>query len=184
MESFSNIQTFEEMPTQNPISTLDDLPVYRIQKTNFGCLSDFFMPEAKEVQTLHSDERYEHCHNNSHHIGAVMSNISTSVQIVGGKISINDKEYYYHSWVELLMNGKWYVLDFNHNLWMKRKDYYKIYEVIVIDKTEFSNLKEVIQTIIFDARFYALHPMGINYFGKELQDCLKKNEKIISKKAL
>lgn len=178
-----NAFTMKKVPSQNSISFIDEMPIYQIQKTKFGCLSDFFIPEAEEVETLHSNERYEHCHENSHHIGAVMSSIYTDVYIIGGKISCNDKEYAYHSWIEVLIDGEWYVLDFNHNLWMKRKEYYKIYEAIAISKTKASGMKEMIQTVIFDAGLYALHPMDLNFFGNEFQECLQKNEKIMSKKA-
>lgn len=175
--------TEEKNPPQKPISTFYNMPIYQIKRTKFGCLSNFFSPEAEEIKTLHSEERHKFCHDNSHHIGAIMSTIFKEVYIVGGKVSCNDKEYFYHSWVEFSMNGKWYVLDFNHNLWMKRKEYYKIYEAVAINKTEVHNMTEIIQSVIFDAEIYTLHPMDLNYFGKEFQDCVKKNEKIISKKA-
>ena len=178
--------TKERDKTKKQVSVsevIDGLPVYQIQKTKVGCVSDFFTPESKIIDLLHSDKRYRKCHDSSQHIGKVFTDISENIYIVGGKVSANDKEYYYHSWVELFIDGECYVLDCNHNLWIKRKDYYKIYEAIPISKTKVSDMKEIVQTVILDAVFHSLNSMDLNYFGKEFQDCVKKNEKIVSKKA-
>lgn len=170
---------------QSPISVRNGLPVYQVQRTKFSCISDFFIPEAPEVETLHSNERYEHCHENSQRLAMILSaNKKDVLYIVGGKISSNDKEYFYHSWVELLMDGKWYVLDFNHNLCMEKKKYYKIYRAVVISRTEASDMREAIQTVAFDAGLQTLQPMEFNFFGREFKDCLEKNQKMLSKKAL
>ena len=42
-------------------------------------------------------------------------------------------------------------------------------------------MEDIIQTIYYDAKL-ELHPLELNYFGKEIMNDLKKNEKILQKK--
>ena len=64
---------------------------------------------------------------------------------------------------------------------MNRDKYYKLFEAKPISKTLSTEMEDIIQTIYYDAKL-ELHPLELNYFGKEIMNDLKKNEKILQKK--
>ena len=144
----------------------------------FNLLSDQYKNEDLKKQLL-SDTRYEECHKNS-----VLTALSLreedrkSAHIVGGKIKANDVDYFFHSWVEVDDINT--VIDFNRNLIMNKYRYYKLFGAVAINRTSIDDMIDIIKTVVFDAKL-DIHPMTLNYFGKELMNDLKKNEKILKK---
>lgn len=154
---------------------------YELKERNFGffefnLLSDMIYDTETKEQLL-SKNRYHKCHRNSIIIARSLEEKTT--YIVGGKIKINENDYFNHSWVEIDENNV--VIDFNHNVIMNRDKYYKLFEAKPISKTLSTEMEDIIQTIYYDAEL-DLHPLYLNYFGKEIMNDLKKNEKILQKK--
>lgn len=54
-------------------------------------------------------------------------------------------------------------------------------EAVAVSKTEVTNMKENIEPLICEFDF-SFHPFFLNYFGQEMRNDLKKNEKILLKK--
>lgn len=144
----------------------------------FGLLSD--MVDNDEIKDkLLSQKRYHECHDNSIIVAkALKQKDKSSAYVVGGKIKVNEIDYFYHSWVEI--DDKNVVIDFNHNLVMNRDKYYKLYGAVAISKTLISEMEEIIQTVVLDADLN-LHSIYLNYFGSEMMNDLKKNEKVFKK---
>ncbi len=138
----------------------------------FRLLSDIV--EDEEVkQVLLSDARYGECHVNSNILAG-----SINENVVGGKMKSNDRDYFYHSWVELEKNNL--VFDFNHNLIIDKDIYYKLYDAVPISKTKASDMEEIGKMLLCDSQFQ-VHPMILNYFGMEMMKDVKRNEKILRK---
>ena len=154
---------------------------YKLKEKNFGffefnLLSDMISDTEIKEQLL-SKNRYRECHRNSNLIALNLKEETTYV--VGGKIKINENDYFNHSWVEI--DEKNVVIDFNHNVVMNRDKYYKLFEAKPISKTLSTEMKNIIQAIYYDVEL-DLHPLELNCFGKEIMNDLKKNEKILQKK--
>ena len=54
-------------------------------------------------------------------------------------------------------------------------------EIIVISKTPVLEMKDIVQTVIYNCDFH-FAPMDLNYFGTEFMQDLKRNEQILNKK--
>lgn len=179
------LDDFTENPSKKTkhISFDKKKEIYKLKERNFGfftfdLLSDMINNEQLKEELL-SKSRYGKCHQNAIFVAKSLSEEDRkTTYVVGGKFKENEIDYYNHSWVEI--DKKNIVIDFNHNLIMNRDKYYKLFEVKPITKTLISDIEEIIQTIIYDAKL-DMHPMDINYFGKEYYNDLKKNEKILKK---
>ena len=86
-------------------------------KCYFNLLSDFIDNEQIKDELL-SKKRHGHCHENSQMIA---NGLGDNALIVGGKIKINENDYFNHSWVEL--EDEKLVFDYNHNIIMDKKGY-------------------------------------------------------------
>lgn len=153
----------------------------RFGSFTFDLLSDMINDDEIKHELL-SDERYRKCHINSIMIANSLKDKDKEfAYVVGGRAKWNEIDYYYHSWVEIENGKDGIVIDFNHNIIMNRKKYYKLYEAQPISKTHIFEMNEVIQTVINDALF-DIHSMELNYFGKEMMNDLKRNEKVLKRK--
>ncbi len=151
-------------------------------KLLFRLFSDYVIEEEKKV--LLSSNRYRNCHRN-----AVLYTcdffendfpLIRMASVVSGKVKRNDIDYYYHSWIEIQIDDEEIVvLDYNHNICMKKEDYYKLYEVEVIQKTDYPVLQENIDylTKLWGNKYY---PCQFNYFGIDLVRDLKKNRHLVT----
>lgn len=149
------------------------------KKVEYKALSDFI--ENKEIaEELTSEDRYSKCHFNSL---VVFLNLDITdydeAYVVSGKISLNDIEYIYHTWLELKKNGKWFVIDYNRNIVMSKDDYYQMKNPIVISK----NTKEVILKLLkYEKDFQInLYSSLKTYFAEEILRDLEKNKSLIKK---
>lgn len=143
----------------------------------FDLLSNV-IDDYKVQQQLLSDDRYRECHSNSIIIAGLFSKVyKDSVYIVGGKVKVNEVNYFYHSWVEI--DNKNIVIDFNHNVVMDRDKYYEIYGAVVIEKTGFSEMYKLAK-LMADINDY-ICPQQFSYFGKEMLNDFRKNTKIFQK---
>lgn len=100
--------------------------------------------------------------------------------VTSGKIAENDQDSSFHSWVELELENKTIVLDYNHNLIMEKDKYYKLYKVKMIGRIESSKMRNLIN-------FFADNPLvfsvrTINFLGQEIRDDFKRNEQVLIKK--
>lgn len=181
-----DLRIFTENPQkeQNNIECDKNKGVYifrneEFEDFTFSLLSD--LTDDKQIkEELLSDKRYHHCHSNSLILASSLDNSDrTSTYIVGGKTKANEIDYSFHSWVEIEKEN--IVLDYNYNLIMDKDKYYKLFGAVAISKTLISEMKEVIQTVVYDAGFN-LTPMDVNYFGVEMMRDLKKNNKILYKR--
>ena len=181
------IDSFTENPTKKSrhISKSKEKGRYifkhwKIGKFKFRLLSDKIVnQEIKNI--LLSSDRYGECHENSNKLIRSLTDRDTqSAYVVGGKIKVNEIDYFLHSWIEI--DEKNIVVDFNHNIVMNRDKYYKLYGAVAITKTKAIDMKEIVKKVIFEADFFTLHPMDINYFGYEFMNDVMKNEKLLKKK--
>lgn len=141
-------------------------------KFYFNLLSDFVDNEGIKSELL-SKKRYHHCHVNSQ---VVANGLGDNSLIVGGKVKINENDYFYHSWVE----EENLVYDYNHNIIMDKEEYYKLYGAIPISKTNNHNMKDIIKKLVLD--YNIVDSMTINYLGEEFYKDFLRNEKVLKKK--
>lgn len=180
------LKNFTEDPSQNTEHIIydEEKKQYKFEDEEagvfyFGLLSDRIVEEEIRKELL-SDNRYHHCHRNAHVVAKRLNKKDKEFSyIVGGKFKENETDYLYHSWVEI--DNKNVVIDYNYNLEMDRDKYYQLFEVEVISKTLVSKMKEIVSTVVFDADI-PFSSMDLNYFGEELLQDVKKNEKIFTKR--
>ncbi len=141
-------------------------------KFYFNLLSDFVDNEGIKSELL-SKKRYHHCHVNSQ---VVANGLGDNSLIVGGKVKINENDYFYHSWVE----EDDLVYDYNHNIIMDKEEYSKLYGAIPISKTYNHNMKDIIKKLVLD--YNIVDSMTINYLGEEFYKDFSRNEKVLKKK--
>lgn len=179
------LDDFTENPTRKSkhISYVKDKDKYMLKARNFGYftfdLLSNLISDEEEKEKLLSTDRYGECHINANMIArSLPSKDKASSYIVGGKFKVNENDYFYHTWVEI--DEKNVVIDYNHNIVMNRDKYYKLFEIVPISKISVLEMKDIVQTVIYDADFN-MHPMELNYFGPELMRDLKKNEAVLKK---
>ena len=179
------LDDFTENPTKKSkhISYVKDKEKYMLKERNFGyftfdLLSNLTFDEEVKEKLL-STARYGECHINANMVARSLSDKDkASAYVVGGKFKENENDYFYHSWVEI--DERNVVIDYNHNIVMNRDKYYKLFEIVPISKISVLEMKDIVQTVIYDADFN-MHPMELNYFGPELMRDLKKNEAVLKK---
>ena len=139
----------------------------------FNLLSNFVDSE-KEKSILLSEKRYHKCHFNSTNILLHLAEENQKyAHLVSGTFQINDQDFGYHSWVEL--DDKDIVMDYNHNLVMNKDEYYKLYGIKVINRTNIADLKECLT--LLGTNFNVMFPgMFVNYFGDDIVRNLKRNK--------
>ena len=144
----------------------------------FSLFSDFVLDSDVKKELL-SKNRYHKCHKNSIMVACSLAKKDAqSAYVVGGKFLENEKDYFYHSWVEIDDSNT--VIDYNHNIVMNRDKYYDFFGVEVINRILVSDVKDVLHSFI-DFGF-SFHPMYISYFGQEFMRDFQKNQKILERK--
>ena len=135
-------------------------------------------PEVKKI--LQSENRYGHCHINS--IGCLKSlpvDSYDEAYVVSGKIQVSKYHYVYHSWVELTKDNESRVIDFNRNAIMKKDDYYKIKNPIVINKTNVETINKLFE---YEDAFRLYLPTNLEvYFTEEFTKDFEKNKSLLKK---
>ena len=143
-------------------------------KVKFRILSDY-VKDNKIKEELLSEKRYGKCHDNSFITARAFKKYDKELKealVVSGTQRFNDKDSTNHSWVELIYDDYTLVVDYNMNIIMNIDDYYKIFGSIVIQKTEVNELEEIKSNI--QSLGINLHNLYTNYFGKELNNDVKK----------
>lgn len=146
----------------------------------FQLLSSIATNEDKK--TLLSEDRYRKCHVNAiRMIRGLSENDKKQAFVCSGYITINDKDKFLHSWIEIGSGDEAIVADYNHNVIMGKDKYYQLYGASIINK-----LSALEETEVFDyitrANLIGIDYRLIDYFGQEIVKDLKKNEKILMKK--
>lgn len=153
----------------------------RKNKISFELLSDSVASEEIKKQLL-SEDRYHECHHNS--ILLVLGseiNENQKKYLINGKIKINEKDYFYHSWMEVEGKTKTMVFDYNNNLIIDKKDYYKLLGAKEINRTDFESLVKIIK-LLEEFEIINFHPMTMGYFSQEIIRDLEKNKFLIKNK--
>ena len=179
------LNNFTENPTRKSkhITYVDDKNEYMLKARNFGyftfdLVSNFMVNEEVRNQLL-SGDRYGECHTNNNILArSLPEKDKASAYIDSGKFKENEKDYFYHSWVEI--DEKNIVIDYNHNIVMGRDAYYKLFEIVPISKESALEMEDIIQVVTYDVGF-DMHLFYLNFFGPELMVDLKKNEVILKK---
>ncbi len=150
----------------------------RNENVTFELLSDYIEnPEIKEE--LLSFNRYGNCHENSTGLMLYFDTCSKK-WLVNGKIKINEKDYFHHTWVEFEKQGEILVIDYNSNIILRKKDYDRLTGAREINRTDVDTLESLIHLLDdFDLSI----PSGIfGYFSQELKRDLEKNKFLIKQK--
>jgi len=149
------------------------------EKIYFKLISDYI--DNKEVkEELLSDNRYGKCHTASIKVLFGMKNANKKY-LVNGRIKINEKDYFYHTWMEMeISNNKTIVFDYVSNLIMDKEDYYRLERAEAINRTEPDDLIKLFKL----ANGYELnmHDMVLGYFSQEFTKDLEKNKFLIKEK--
>lgn len=160
-----------------------DKGTYSFQKNRFSrkveyrALSDFVDNEEIKDELL-SEERYGKCHLNSIFIFLNLDDYEEGY-VVGGKIAYNDKEYVYHTWIEVKIDDKWLVIDYNRNIIINKDDYYQMVKPVVINK---SSKESILKLLEYEKEFKInLYSSLKVYFGEEILRDLEKNKSLIKK---
>lgn len=146
----------------------------------FMLFSDI-VTDQELANVLCSMERYQTCHINSwKYVTPISETFSNAkVRIVGGKYLINDVDYYYHTWIELEIEGKEFVVDYTKNLIILKEHYYRLTGAEVINVVEEDDIKSIIDYVKGD--ILKLNPMDYSYFAQELLRDLDKNKHILKR---
>lgn len=184
-EIIKELKAFTENPKKLPkhITYNQEKGCYKLEEKHFGVfnfhlLSDLIMDEEIQKNLL-SKDRYHYCHGNAHVIAKfIHPNDHDHVWIVAGKCKENENDFFYHSWVE--DDKENIVFDYNNNIVMNRDKYYQLFEAEAISKTSIVEMQEIVNTLI-DTADFVFYYMDLNYFGKELLEDFKRNEKIFVK---
>ena len=131
--------------------------------------------------TLCSDGRYHKCHISAwKYVSAIIKAFSNAkVSIVGGKYLINDVDYYYHSWIELELEGRSFVIDYTKNLIIERDRYYQLTGAVLINRVEEEDINNIIKHVK-DGNI-KLNPMYYSYFAKEILSDLERNKHVLKR---
>lgn len=143
----------------------------------FKLLSDYLKGE-KEKNKLLSSERYGHCYEDSDKTAMELIRAGyDNIYIVGGKVL----DFIHHCWLELEKPNETLVIDYTKNLVIEKSKYYKIYEAVMINKTKAQDMEKIKDTIepVIDLEF---SPILYTFFGKEMMNDIKKNEKVLLRK--
>lgn len=165
--------------TENPEQTIEDIyPLgngkycYKdyFKKIEFKLISDYVTGNDDIKNELLSNNRYHQCHANSCIMLFRLDN--EKKYWVSGQIKVNNYDYLYHSWVECTKNGKTYVFDYNYNLIMEKKDYYKLMDAKAINKSDIETIKKLKDYVLDGVLTSSC--MTIGYFSQELLRDLEK----------
>lgn len=81
-------------------------------------------PNFKHIRGIETRERHGTCHASA---AAVSKNLDNQNKVATGYVYTFGEGYkYLHSWVEVEIEGEWFVIDVTRNLIMKKESYYKI----------------------------------------------------------
>ena len=158
-----------------------EIKVKGLGKINFGLISKIpnIVKDYDRVLDLLSENRYRKCHYNAPYLAKVIGEVEPNTYLVSGKIMVNDKDSFYHSWVESKQNNEVLVYDYNTNLIMKKTNYYRLYGAQPINKTKASNIEKIYERL--DDIPIGFNIIDANYFGEDICRDLDKNEKILKK---
>lgn len=180
LELQNELDDFTKNPNENTehITILDE-DLFELKSDDFGECTFRLLSNLLNIPELLTENRYQQCHSNSKKVGYKLQGMHGEIYIVAGMISKNDKEKNHHSWVEVEYSGLALVFDYNHNLVMKRDQYYKLYGTEVVEKTHIDDYKKLLNNL--DIAFKKVNFSIINYFTSELSRDFKRLEKIINK---
>ena len=151
------IKSFKKNKFGYSIIAKDNTPIQFIKLTDF-------IPSLDEdvKERLHSSQRSGHCHWDSIHLA---ENLGIPNKIISGYCTMQSKKMPYpHTWVELELKGKEWILDFTMNEVMNKEGYYKLHNpqnIIEIDSaTLIEDLKLRKRTSLEDKdiRMYLFYP--------------------------
>lgn len=133
------------------------------------------------INTLRSEDRYGKCHSGSWaHVMSVMKAYSDGlVSIIGGKYLINDVDYYYHTWIELELEDRFFVFDYTKNLIMDRDRYYELTGAKVINVVSPDEVRKIIHHVRLGN--LRMNIMDCSYFSKEILSDLERNKHILKR---
>ncbi len=140
----------------------------------FSLLSDNIIKDeitSPKLDELLNEDRYGYCNENAHFIAFTLGLNREDVFIVSGKCKLNEIDYYYHTLVE----DEYFVYDYNNNIIMNKSDYYKLYEVEVLNKTSTKEMQDIIKVVMEEAQLSFEFAILLNYFGKELKNDILKS---------
>lgn len=184
---YSDIIDFTEKPVCDNIKFFYDknnnsyFYLNGTSKIYFKLLSDYVLDEDIKSELL-SDDRYGGCHRNSIKLLLSMDITKHNKYLVNGRTKVNEKDYFYHTWVELEKeNGVSKVIDYNCNLIIDREDYYNMVGADVINKTNIADLIDVLYLSVSDFGIN-FHSMELGYFSQEIKRDLEKNKFLIKQK--
>lgn len=145
----------------------------------FRLYSDCIRDE-KMRQELLSEERYGFCFAKSidtaFNLGFSLPD--ENIRLVLGKVKINEKESFYHVWVEYQAkkSKKWYAVDYTGNLIQEVNDYYKLKKVMIINTIPMNVLRGI--QSYFEINNPHISEYLILYFAQELLRDLEKNKSL------
>lgn len=138
----------------------------------FTLLSDKVIGNPKLVKDLKSDRRFHRCHEAS--VGMCLHDDEGIMKILVGYMPCVDREVH-HSVIEMIENGREYIIDFTQNLVILKKKYIELYDFRIINEVSSEDLKkdfEIIKEMRIRSPFYL-------FFRDELINDLKKNSKVL-----
>lgn len=131
----------------------------------------------KDDPDIETDNRKGMCHNKTIDISEILSNPHNVV--TGYVYGISDKVEILHSWIETIIDGEEYVMDYTDNIVMNKEGYYYIKHAKPLSIISNKDLEEdhkildelTKRGIVFDLKEYLL-------FRDEIMTDLKKNKQL------
>ena len=129
------------------------------------------MTKEKQIEELRTDLFY---------VDTICIDEDEKAYIVDGQIKVNEKDYFYHTWIETESKNETLVFDYVNNFIMDKKDYIELMNARIINRTDRESEVKLLKLM----REYGLyfHPRFFNYFSQELTRDLEKNKFLIKKK--
>lgn len=145
-----------------------------IQAIQFSSL----IPEVKKkFPFIESEERFGNCYDFAYHISL---NLGIANEIVTGYIyGYSDKSKFLHSWIEVTIKGKEYVIDGTLNAIINKQGYYLMQHAKPITKINSTTFRNDIKNYM--VKIQAIPPEVYFVFRNEIIADLEKNQNIFKR---
>lgn len=140
-------------------------------------LSSLIPIVKKKFPYIESDERFGKCYDFAYHISL---GLGIPNKVVTGYIyGYSDKSKFLHSWVEVTINGKEYVIDGTLNAIINKEGYYLMQHAQPITKISSITFKEDIKNYM--VKIQAIPPEVYFVFRNEIIADLEKNQDVLKR---
>lgn len=131
---------------------------------------------------LETEQRFHMCHNDSIKLIRFLHKNNIKCSLVFGTMShSSNKAPFFHSWIEIIKNGKECVIDTTMNLFIKKESYYWLRNANPINKID---SQKIVDDAKIMSQFSEFTPVKLPFylcFRDEIVKDLSKNQQVFEK---